>query len=210
MIFLYLEKVKIKLKEFCLCASEEDFHSIKALHQPIAFLITLLAALVGRHFQATNLSPVETQFAKIVRLVVAAVVHSIAFAWITVQPRNSEYLPLLRLASLGSGVLTCGLLFGLLISNLWRCIVNSCIILVLIVEILRRWRQPIYECLYHGTNLVLASIAELFLHIYQSVCQLCIWIQQKFQSVCFEASQAYCLTYDAVEQEKGCTRVAIV
>ena len=206
MIFLYLEKVKIKLKEFCLCASEEDFHSIKALHQPFAFLITLLAALAGLHFQTTNLSPVETQFAKIVLLVMAAVVHSIAFAWITVKPRNSEYLPLLRLASPGSGVLTCGLLFGLLISNLWWCILNSCIILVLIVEILRRWRQPIYN----GTKLVLASVAELFQHIYQSVCQLCIWIQQKFQSVCFEASQAYCLTYDAVEQEKGCTRVAIV
>uniref|UniRef100_A0A7N2LNE0 Uncharacterized protein n=1 Tax=Quercus lobata TaxID=97700 RepID=A0A7N2LNE0_QUELO len=172
----------------------------------------------------------------------AAVVHSIAFAWITVQPRNSKYLPLLRLASLGSGVLTCGLLFGLLISNLWWCIVNLCIILVVIVEILRRWHQPIYEYLYHATNLVLASvkaltqaeakvqaqdskaddrateagdkaaasIAELLLHVYQSVCQLCIWIQQKFQSVCFEASQAFSLTHDAVEQENGRTRVAIV
>ena len=156
-----MEKVKIKLKEFCLCASEEDFHSIKALHQSFAFLITLLAALVGLHFQTMKLSPVETHFAKIVLLVMAAVVHSIAFAWITVQPRNSEYLPLLRLASLGSGVLTCGLLFGLLISNLWWCIVNSCIILVLIVEILRRWRQPIYKYLCHATNLVLASVKAL-------------------------------------------------
>ena len=119
---------------------------------------------------------------------------------------ESPLLPLLRLASLGSGVLTCGLLFGLLISNLWWCILNSCIILVLIVEIFRRWRQPIYN----GTKLVLASVAELFQHIYQSVCQLCIWIQQKFQSVCFEASQAFSLTHDAVEQENGRTRVANV
>ena len=117
---------------------------------------------------------------------------------------------LFRSASLGSGVLTCGLLFGLLISNLWWCILNLCIILALIVEILRRWRQPIYEYLYHGTNLVLASVAELFQHIYQSVCQLCIWIQQKFQSVCFEASQAFCLPHDAVEQENGRPRVANV
>ena len=140
----------------------------------------------------------------------ATVVHSIAFAWISVQPRNSEYLPLLRLAFLGSGVLTCGFLFGLLISNLWWCIVNLCIILVVIVEILRRRRQPIYEYLYLATNLVLTSIAELFTHIYQSLCQLCIWIQQKFQSVCFAASQAFSLTHDAVEQENGRTRVAIV
>ena len=46
--------------------------------------------------------------------------------------------------------------------------------------------------------------------LYQSVCQLCIWIQQKFQSVCFEVSQAFSLTHDAVEQENGRTRVAIV
>ena len=132
----------------------------------------------------------------------AAVIHSIAFAWISVQPRNSEYLPLLRLVFLGSGVLTCGLPFGLLISNLWWCIVHLCIILVLIVEILRRWRQPIYEYLYHATNLVLTSIAELF--------QLCIWSQQKFQSVYFAASQAFSLTHVAVEQENGRTQVAIV
>lgn len=142
-------------------------------------------------------------------------VYSTVFGLLRVQPHNSlphnsVYLPLLRFAFLGSGVLTCGLLFGLLISNLWWCIVNLCIILIAIVEILRRWRQPIYKYLYQATNLVLSSIAELFLHIYQSVCQLCIWIQQKFQSVCFAASQAFSLTHHAVEQENGRTRVAIV
>ena len=138
--FCTLEKVKIKLKEFYLCASEEDFHSIRALHQPFVFLITLLATIVGLHFQTKKSSPLETHFAKILLLIMATVIHSIAFAWISVQPRNSEYLPLLRLVFLGSGVLTCGLPFGLLISNLWWCIVHLCIILVVIVEILRRWR----------------------------------------------------------------------
>ena len=73
---------------------------------------------------------------------------------------------------------------------------------------MRRWHQPIYEYLYHATNLVLSSIAELFQNIYQFVCQICIWIQQKFQSVSFAASQAFSLTHDTVEPENGPTRVA--
>ena len=180
-----------------------------AFHQPFVFLTTLLVTLVAVHFQNQESSPVETHFAMILLLIMAAVVYSIAFARINVQPHNSEYFLLFRLMYLASGILTCELLVGLLISPFWWFIVNICTISV---EILRRWHQPIDEYLYRTTNLVLTAVAELFQHTYQFVCWLHDWLRQKFQSLRFAASQAFSLAHShgAVEQENGGTRVANV
>ena len=153
--------------------SEEDRSSVLiAFHKPFVFLVTLLATLVGLHFQALNISPVETHFTTILFLIMAAVVYSIAFARITVQPHNSEYLTLFHLAYSASGILTCELLVGLLMSPLWWFMVNLCTILI--VEILRRWHQPIY----------------------QFVCQSRDWLKKKFEAVCLAAFEAFSLTRD--------------
>ena len=148
----------IKLNEscFCLCdASGEDHSSLIAFHQSFISLITVLAILVDIHFQTQKSSPVETHSAMILPLIMAAVVYSIVLARINVQPRSSEYLTLYRLAYLGSGILTCDLLVGLLMSPLWWFMVNLCTILI--VDILRRSLAP--------TNL--------------SICLLVTWLAQK-------------------------------
>ena len=90
----------------------------------------------------------------------AAVLYSIAFARINVQPHKLEQLTLFRLTYLASGILTCELLVGLLMSPSWWFMVNLCTILIAITEILRHWYQPIYEYLYHATNPVLTALAE--------------------------------------------------
>ena len=95
-----LEKVIVtKLNEscFCLCdASEEDRSSFIAFHQSFVTLITVLAIVVGIHFQTQKSSPVETHLAMILTLIMAAVVYSIVLTWINVQSRSSEYLTLFR------------------------------------------------------------------------------------------------------------------
>uniref|UniRef100_A0A7N2LHE0 Uncharacterized protein n=1 Tax=Quercus lobata TaxID=97700 RepID=A0A7N2LHE0_QUELO len=140
----------------------------------------VLAILVGIHYQTQKSSPVETHFAVILPLIMAAVVYSIVLARINVQPRSSEYLNLYRLAYLGSGILV-----GLLMSPLRWFVVNFCT--SLIVEILRRWHQPIY----------------LF------VCQSCDWLQKKFEAVRLAASEAFSLTRDTEEQQNDGNRLPV-
>ena len=157
---MYFGKIKkYNCKSFvCVCASEEEFNSITAFHQSFVFLITLLTALVGLHFQVLAISPlkrVKTHFAVTLLLIMAAIVFSIAYARINAQPHNSEYLSLFRFTYLASGFLICELLVGLLMSPLWWFMVNLCTFVIL--EILRRWHQPIY----------------------QFVCRSCDWLQQK-------------------------------
>jgi hypothetical protein len=168
-----MQKIKIKAEGILflsMCAREEELNSIMAFHQPFVFLATLLAFLVGLHFQALNISPIETHFAIILLLIIAAVVYSIAYASPIFQTHNTEYLPIFRLTCLASGILTCELLISLLISPLWWFLINLCISLV--VEILRRWHQPIYNY----------------------VDQIHNWLQQKFQSVREAASRTFSLT----------------
>uniref|UniRef100_A0A7N2LFX1 Uncharacterized protein n=1 Tax=Quercus lobata TaxID=97700 RepID=A0A7N2LFX1_QUELO len=91
-------------------AGGEDRSSLIAFHQSFVTLITVLAIVLGIHFQTQKSSPVETHLAMILTLIMAAVVYSIVLARINVQPRSSEYLTLFRLAYLGSGILICDLL----------------------------------------------------------------------------------------------------
>ena len=112
-------------------------------HEPFVFLVTLLAFLVGLHFQALNISPLETHFAIILLLIIVAALYSITYASPIFQTHNTEYLPIFRPTCLAFGILTCELLISLLISPLWWFLINLCI--SLIVEILRRWHQPIYN-----------------------------------------------------------------
>ncbi|KAL0007801.1 hypothetical protein SO802_009303 [Lithocarpus litseifolius] len=112
----------------------------------------------------------------------AAIVFSIAYAKMNVQPHNLDYFPLFRLTYVGSGILTCELLVGLLMSPFWWFMVNLCTILTM--EILRCWHQPIY----------------------QSVCQSRDWFQQKFEAVRLAASEASSLTRNTAEQQIGGNR----
>ena len=184
-----MEKViVIKLNESCFClydASGEDRSSLIAFHQPFFSLITVLAILAGIHYQTQKSSPVETHFAMILPLIMAAVVYSIVLARINVQPRSSEYLTLYRLAYLGSGILICDLLVGLLMSPLWWIVVNLCTILIVIT--LHRWHQPIY----------------------QFVCQSRDWLQKKFEAVRLEASETFSLTRDTEEQQNSGNRLPV-
>ncbi|KAL4655059.1 hypothetical protein ACB092_01G424000 [Castanea dentata] len=132
-------------------ASGEDRSSLIAFHQPFVFLITLLATLVGLHFQVLDISPLTTHFTITLLLIMAAIVFSIAYTKINVQPHNSDYLLLFCLTYVGSGILTCELLVGLLMSPFWWFTVNLCTILT--VEILRRWHQPIYQFVSFKPNI---------------------------------------------------------
>ena len=60
-------------------ANEEELNSITTFHQSFVFLITLLASLVGLHFQVSDTSPLETHLTIILLLIMAAVVYSIAY-----------------------------------------------------------------------------------------------------------------------------------
>ena len=114
---MYFGKSKnITASVVCVCATEEEFNSIIAFHQPFVFLITLLTALVGLHFQVLAISPLKTHFTITLLLIMAAIVFSIAYARINAQLHNSEYLSLFRFTYLASGFLICELLVGLLMS----------------------------------------------------------------------------------------------
>ena len=90
-----------------------------------------------------------------------------------------------RLAYLGSGILTCDLLVGLLMSPLWWIVVNLCTILIVIT--LHHWHQPIY----------------------QFVCQSRDWLQKKFEAVRLAVSEAFSLTRDMEEEQNGGNRLPV-
>ena len=171
---------KLITNEWCfVCASEEELNSITTFHQSFVFLITLLASLVGFHFQFSDTSPLETHFTIILLLILAAVAYSIAYMNLF-QTHNTENQTILRLTFLVSGAVICELLIALLVPPFRWVTINLSI--SLIREILRRWNQPIYKYLCHATNLVLK--AGVIQHIYQYVSQMLDWFQQKFHSIC--------------------------
>ena len=172
--------VSLIINECCFVyASEEELNSITTFHQSFVFLITLLASLVGLHFQVSGTSPLETHFTIILLLILAAVVYSIAYMNLF-QTHNTENQTILRLTFLVSGAVICELLIALLVPPFWWVTMNLSI--SLIKEILHRWHQPIYKYLCHATNLVLK--AGVIQHIYQYVSQMLDWLQQKLQSIC--------------------------
>ena len=133
------------------CGSEEEVNFSTPFHAAFGFLITLLLALVGVHFQGLGVSPLKTHFATILLFLMAVVIYSIAFVGIKVGAHNTSYryLPLFNFICLISGTLACELLVSILITPLWLLIINLCAILV---EVLRRCYQPIFDRFCHPAN----------------------------------------------------------
>jgi hypothetical protein len=134
------------------CGSEElKVSSSTPFHAAFGFLITILIGLVGVHFQGLGVSPLRTHFATMLLFLMAVVIYSIAFVGIKVGAHNTSYhyLPLFKFICLISGTIACELLVSILIAALWLLIINLCAILV---EVLRRWYQPIFDRLCHAAN----------------------------------------------------------
>ncbi|KAK9995832.1 hypothetical protein SO802_020518 [Lithocarpus litseifolius] len=109
-----------RLKAFILNAfhgllnSDEAFSFFEAFHALLAFLVSLLAALIGLHFQVLGVSPLDTHFALILLFIMATIVYSIAYSEIKLQPPDAG-LPIFRIPewTLESDVCTpCGSLIG--------------------------------------------------------------------------------------------------
>ena len=122
--------------------SDYEVSSSTPLHAVFGFLIMLLLAVVGIHFQGLNMSPLSTHYATMVLFIIAVVIYSIAFAGIKLGPHNTSYLPIFNFICLTSGTLACELLVSILIAPFWLLIVNLCAILL---EVLRRWYKQIPE-----------------------------------------------------------------
>ncbi len=87
---------KRKAKQFYfVCTSEEELKHFTAFHKPIVFFITLLASLVGLHFQVLGISPLKKHFTIILLFIMDIIVYTIAYMRINLQPHNKEYLPIL-------------------------------------------------------------------------------------------------------------------
>jgi len=149
------------------CTSEEELKSFTAFHKPFVFLISLLASLVGLHFQVLGISPLKRHFTIILLLIMATVVYSNAYMRINLQPQNREYLPIFRCICLISGIIACELLLAMIISLFWLFIINLCTILI--VEILHLWYQQIYKYLYRTASVVYNAVRGLFQQIFQSI-----------------------------------------
>jgi hypothetical protein len=159
---------KRKAKQFYfVCTSEEEPKHFTAFHKPFFFFITLLASLIGLHFQVLGISPLKKHFTIILLFIMDIIVYTIAYMRINLHPHNNEYLPILWWICLISGIIACELLVAILTSLFWLFIINLCAILI--EEILRLWYQ----------------------NIYQLLCQIQDWFQQLFQSIRLTASQAF-------------------
>ena len=167
---------KRKAKQFYfVCTSEEELKHFTAFHKPIVFFITLLASLIGLHFQVLGVSPLEKHFTIILLFIMDIIVYTIAYMRINLQPHNKEYLPILRWICLISGIIACELLVAILTSLFWLFIINFCAILI--VEILRLCHQNIYQ--------LLSQIQD--------------WFQQLFQSIRLKAFQAFSSNHGTTE-----------
>ncbi|KAK9995834.1 hypothetical protein SO802_020520 [Lithocarpus litseifolius] len=96
-----LKRAVIKAKESIskaldqLVKSDEALSFFEAFHTLLAFLVSLLAALIGLHFQVLGISPLDTHFAVILLFIMATIVYSIAYAEIKLQPPDAG-LPIFR------------------------------------------------------------------------------------------------------------------
>ncbi|KAK9995817.1 hypothetical protein SO802_020503, partial [Lithocarpus litseifolius] len=101
----------IRLKDSILEAlhhrlNRDEAHGFfEAFHTLIASLVSILAASIGFHFQGLGFSPLATHFATFLVFIMAAIVYSIAYMGIKLKPQGAEYLLLLRLISLVSGII---------------------------------------------------------------------------------------------------------
>ena len=127
--FFFGRKNNIKAEGFlvCVCASDEALYFFEAF---LAFLASFLAALIGLHFQVKNILPLETHFATILLFIIVAIVHSIAYMEIKLQPQGTENLPIFKFICLVSGIIAIELLVSIIISLFWLFMVNLCQILI--------------------------------------------------------------------------------
>ena len=147
MIFLCLEeKVILKLKVFlfCVCDSDEALVFFEVFHGLLVFLASFLIALIGLHFQALDVLPLDTHFAIILPFVMARIVHGTAYVEIKLLPQNAEYLPILRFICLVSGIIAIELLVAIISSPFWIFLVNLCPIIILGVP--HHSYQQVYQC----------------------------------------------------------------
>ncbi|KAK9995828.1 hypothetical protein SO802_020514 [Lithocarpus litseifolius] len=159
--------------------SDEALNFFEAFHGLLVFLASFPTALIGSHFQVLGVSPLDTHFAIILTCIVATSIHGIAYMQIKLQPRDAEYLPLLRFICLVSGIIAIELLVAILISAFWLFMVNLCPILILGVP--RHLYQQIYTGLYYTADLVLNAVYSLFKKIRQLLVQIYDRVLQKFQ-----------------------------
>lgn len=142
--------------------SEEALGFFEAFQKLLFFLIVLLFAIIGFHFRSSDISPLETHYAIFLLFLVAIFVYGLAYVLISVPPKNSEYLSILRFIYLVFGTIAIELPASILISPLWLFMVNLCSILI--IGVLCSYKQ-----------------------IYQFVCQIYGWLLQRFQSAAFQA-----------------------
>ncbi|KAF3957851.1 hypothetical protein CMV_017173 [Castanea mollissima] len=99
---------------------EEAHGFFEAFHKLIANLISILAASIGFHFQGLGVSPLETHFATFLVLIMTAIVYSIAYMGIKLQPQGADYLLLFRLICLVSGIIAIELLISELFEHFFQ------------------------------------------------------------------------------------------
>ena len=159
---MFGRKSNIKAEGFlvCVCASDVAFSFFEAFQKLLFFLVTLLFAIIGLHFRSSKISPLETHYAIFLLFLVAIFVYSLAYVLISVPPKDSEYLSILRFIYLVFGTIAIELPASIIISPFWLLMVNLCSILI--IGVLCSYKQ-----------------------IHQFVCQMYGWLLQRFQSAPF-------------------------
>ena len=130
----------------------------------LIFLNSILGAIIGIHFQALNISPLETHLGIILLFIIATIVYIVAYLEIKLQTQDAAYLFIFRLVCLVSGILSVELLVTLIVSRLWLLMVNLCPILI--IGVLHHWDQGIYEGLFDTADMVLKAVHILYNKIY--------------------------------------------
>ena len=100
----------------CVSTSDEALIFFEAFHAHLIFLKTFLCAIIGIHFQALNVSPLETHLGIMLLFIMATIVYIIAYFELKVQPQDVAYLFIFRLICLVSAILSIELLVTLIIS----------------------------------------------------------------------------------------------
>ena len=148
---MFGRKSNIKAEGFlvCVCAREEALGFFEAFQKLLFFLIALLFAIIGFLVSSSDISPLETHYAIFLLFLVAIFVYGLAYVLISVLPKNSEYLPILRFIYLVFGTIAIELPASILISPLWLFMVNLCSILI--IGVLCSYKQ-IYQfvCQIYG------------------------------------------------------------
>ena len=134
----------------------------------LIFLNSILGAIIGIHFQALNISPLETHLGIILLFIIATIVYIVAYLEIKLQTQDAAYLFIFRLVCLVSGILSVELLVTLIVSPLRLFMFDLCLILTF--GVLHHWYRGIYEGLYKTADKVLKAVHILYNKIYGLLC----------------------------------------